>query len=536
MTPKQEKSLRVALVQATPISWMPVGMGMIAAVLEEENCEIFPVVNNFKNYRELDELAKEILDVEPDIVGLSFMTYGVRENYYLANLLRKENGNIILISGGAHPTYLPEESIENGFDFAVMGEGEESSVELVKHIRQPDIYPVNEITGIGYRSENEGIVKGESRSVNKELDLLPYPARHIFNKDDFLQSDGELKGYGAIFSTRGCPFRCTFCAYGSFGKKFRKRSVMNTVDEIEQVQKEYDVHTFNFLDDTFFIDHPRGVQICEEIINRGLNIKWNCGCRVGDVNEETLKIQKKSGCFMMNFGIESGDPDTLIRLKKLITVDQTIEAVKMTTQAGIKVYSNMMMGFPWETTENINNSLNLVDQIGPYSYQISMGGALVPIPNTEIYDEYKSEYNFENYWLKDEYQNVGQGIWKNVNNPYKVSTWFERNMYDDTVIRDEIFFNYTRREKKALYKLMRRIGYYNVTNQYGRSWRTIFYLAVGYGSFYLHGIFPSLEKFVVPLFKKDAIKIHGSYGVGYKKRKGSDETYNCFHETNYVDH
>ena len=140
------RKLRVVLAHITPISWLPVGIGMIAAVLEREDCEVYTIINNFKNYREVDDLRKEILTIEPDIVGISFMTFGVKFKYALANMLKKEK--VILIAGGNHPTLFPEESIKNGFDIAVIGEGEIACKELVKYIREPEIFPLSNITGI----------------------------------------------------------------------------------------------------------------------------------------------------------------------------------------------------------------------------------------------------------------------------------------------------------------------------------------------------------------------------------------------------
>lgn len=509
--------MRVVLAYVTPISWAPMGIGMVAAVLEEEGIEVFPVINNFENYQDVDELAKNIIDLEPDLVGISFLTYGVKNNYSMARILKKEN--ILLVAGGNHPTLFPEECINNGFDFTIIGEGEYTCKELIKHLRNPGMYPLSNIRGISFRNHDGKIVNNGISPIIEDLNSLPFPARHCFNKDDFLMPDGDLKGYGAILSSRGCPHKCTFCSTEAVGSRFRKRSAKNTVDEIELVNKEFGVNTFNFLDDTFSVDRVRVKDVCNEIIKRGLDIKWNCGCRVTDVQPEILELQKKSGCFMMNFGIESGDPETLLKIKKGITIESALMAVKMTKEAGIKVYANFMTGFPWETPTQINNTTSMVHRIHPWADQLSAGNVLVPIPGSKIYDDLKSTYDIENYWLRDDFNDIGMGVWKNVVNPYKISNWFQRNMYDDTLVRNDTFFKYSRGQKKAIYRLMRTIGTYNIKKEYGKSWRTILYLLLGYTSFYLAEIIPSLEIFIVSKFKKSGTNIHRKFGLGYKKRK-----------------
>jgi len=512
------KKLRIVLVHVTPISQFPLGIGMIAAVFENEGCEVFPIVNNFNNYQEVEALANTITAIKPDMVGLSFQTFGVKINYSLVSLLKKEK--LFVVGGGNHLTLFPEEGIENGFDVAIIGEGEETSKHLVEYLNNPNDNVLSQIKGIVFRNDEGDIVRTGAPSILQDLDILPFPARHLFDRDSFVQHDGELKGYGKIFTGRGCPHQCTFCCPSVFGRKFRHRSAENVVDEIEKVKKEFNVSIFTFIDDTLLVNTTHLKEICGEILKRQLRIKWNCSARINKITPELLELMKKSGCFMMNFGIESGDPYTLKRIKKGIDIDRAVQSIKMTNKAGIKVYANFMTGFPWETSEQIQNTIDAVHKISPWVDQFSNKGVLIPEPGTEIYEDLKNEYNLEKYWLRDNYQNAGASIFQNVANPYKVSNWFQRNMYDDTYVRRELFFKYSSDQKRTIYRLAKAIGSYNFNKQFGKSWKARLYIFFGYCSFVLAEILPSFEIFVVSLFKSSGSKIHSNFGVGYSKKVG----------------
>lgn len=513
-----KKRPKIILTHVTPISQFPLGLGMIAAIFEEEGFEIVPIVNTFLKYQSTNTLVKNILSLEPDIVGISFQTIGVKANYEVVKLLKQANEKILIIGGGNHLTLFPEEGIENGFDICVIGEGEETCRQLIRYYFNPSQFPLSRIQGVAFRDGNDNIVQTSKAPIVSDLDALPLPARHLFDEDAFRQPDGDLKGYGKIFTGRGCPGRCTFCCPNVFGRTFRHRSAKNVVDEIELVNKKYNVNLFSFIDDTFLANVNHVKEMCHEIIRRGLNIRWNCTSRVNRISVELLRLLKQSGCFMMNFGIESGNKETLRRIKKGISVEKAIEAVRMTQEEGIKVYANIMTGFPWEGPDEIQDTIDLVHRLSGWVDQFSNKGVLIPEPGTELYEELKSYHDIEGYWLKETYQNVGASIFQNVTNPYKISNWFQRNMYDDTYVRKELYFKYSPEQKKAIFKLAKSIGIYNFKRRYGNTWKAKFYITLGLISSWLANIVPDLEIKVVSSIKRSAATLHSSYGIGYCKR------------------
>ena len=513
-----KQKLTSALVYATPISWWPVGLGMMGAVLEENGCEVHTLVNNFRNYKDSKEILAWILEREPDIVGFSFMTFGVNQHYELAKAIKKISPDTLVVSGGNHPTLFPEESIHNGFDITVIGEGEKPLEGVVQYLNDPTQYPLDNIKGLGFL-DSTGIYKTTGPAdIIQELDDLPFPARHLFDPDEFRSSDGELKGYGSLIGTRGCPFQCTFCSTSAFGPRYRRRTPRNVIDEIVHVKETYGTDTFTFVDDQFFLKKSQIHEICNELIERKANIRWNCGCRTELVSDENLKAMKKSGCFQINFGIESGDKDTLKKIKKGNTTEDALNAVRLTKENGIKVYANFMTGFPWETAQQILNTEKFIRKLRPWTDRFSNSGVLIPVPGTDIYEELRKEYDIEEYWLRPEYQNIGTSIYQNVNNPFEVSNWFQRDMYDDSFVQHEYFFKYRKDQKDAMFKLMFTIGVSNIYLEEGRSLRGFVRIGLGYLSHLANTIHPSIEKYLTAiLLTKNASSIHDMYGVGYKK-------------------
>ena len=272
---------------------------MMGAILEKNKCSVHTLVNNFRNFRDTKQILDFVLEKEPDIVGFSFMTFGVKQHYELARLIKKNAPSTLVVAGGNHPTLFPHESIENGFDIAVVGEGEMPLEGIVNHLRNPSDLDLAQVKGLAFKNEDGSVVSTGSADIIQDLDGLPFPARHLFNPDEFRTADGELKGYGSLIGTRGCPFKCTFCSTSAFGPRYRRRSPDNVIDEIKKVKNDYGTNTFTFVDDQFFLKKSQILEMCDKLVRREANIKWNCGCRTELVNEENLIAMKSSGCFRL---------------------------------------------------------------------------------------------------------------------------------------------------------------------------------------------------------------------------------------------
>ena len=209
---------------------------------------------------------------------------------------------------------------ETCFDYGIIGEGEQTALELVNAIHSGNKEEIPSIKGIIFRNDS-GIVRTPPRAYIEDLDTIPFPARHLLP---------DLKKYryrfykhlptATIITSRGCPYQCTFCDRAVFGNKLRMRSIKNMLDEIEILVKEYGVRGINIQDDLFTITPQRVIEFCDQLMSRKLKISWSCLARVDCITPEMLKIMKKAGCWQIGYGIESGNQKILNTINKNITL------------------------------------------------------------------------------------------------------------------------------------------------------------------------------------------------------------------------
>jgi len=245
-------------------------------------------------------------------------------------------------------------------DYGIISEGENTIIELLKHIENPTELP----KGVAYLENNE-VKMTEARELIETLDDLPYPDFEGFEFERYLDNMYVNQWYWnnttdypraySIIGSRGCPFNCTFC-YQSLGKKYRKRSVKSIIDEIKWAIEKYKINVINLMDDTFAIDQESLSEFADEI--KKLNVRWCCQLSVMKVNDEILKKLKESGCDVISYGFESYSPIVLKSMKKPITSERIDFAIKETLKAGIGIQGNFIFGDPAETKETFEETLN----------------------------------------------------------------------------------------------------------------------------------------------------------------------------------
>ena len=160
-----------------------------------------------------------------------------------------------------------------------------------------------------------------------------------------------------IITSRGCPYRCIFCCKSVFGKKYRSNSSAYIVDEIRFLNEKFGVKEVKFYDDVFTLDRKRVVALCMQLKEQGMDIPWTCETRVNLVDDELLRVMKSADCYMIEYGVESGNQGILNDLKKDITLEQTMEAFRLTHEAGIETVAYFMLGSPQETAETIEETI-----------------------------------------------------------------------------------------------------------------------------------------------------------------------------------
>jgi radical SAM superfamily enzyme YgiQ (UPF0313 family) len=386
-------------LMASHFNGLSLGLGYIAAVLSKNGYEVkiynadYKSSENYADQREIFEgydnykkilsnlnhplwleVKENIESYSQDIIGITMLTGTYKSAENIGRIAKKFNKDVEVVVGGPHPTILPEETIKNEyFDYVVRGEGEYTFLDLVNGIG------VEDIPGLTYINKRGEIVNNPDREIVEDLDSLPFPCRGLY------LNDTRYMDYGYIMTGRGCPFECTFCASKKVWKgHVRFRSPESVVEEVKHVHDKYSTKFFYFVDDTFTLNKKRTKKICELLVESDLDISWICDTRVDTIDEELLRLMKESGCVRVKIGVESGSERILKKVKKKITKKQVRDSVSLIKKVGIDLTIYLMIGFPTETKEEMQETLDFARELEPTYYSLSI---LAPYPGTEIYDD-----------------------------------------------------------------------------------------------------------------------------------------------------
>jgi len=389
------KTLLINPPQNTKYPQPPLGLTSIAAVLEGKNYQVEILDANALQLPE-SEVVKGIGNA--DIIGITAMTPFINSAIRVAREIKKEKPGSTVILGGAHVTVLPEETLRNvpEIDIIVRGEGEETVTELYDALSSGD--SLKNVRGITYR--DNGVTKSTlMRLPIADLDSLPFPAYHLLPLPRYKPHPphGRKLPFMAMLTSRGCPYNCTFCSKPIFGRKLRSQSPQRIASEIEYLGEKFKIKEIAFYDDIFTLDKKQIAKLAKEFKKHSLSIPWTCVTRVDLVTEESLKTMKEAGCYMIAYGIESGNQNILDNLRKKITIEQARNAVKLTHDTGIQSIGYFMLGSPGETPATIRQTIDFAKSLPLDFAQFSI---TIPFPGTDLY----------NLYLK---QGIGSENWDN---------------------------------------------------------------------------------------------------------------------------
>ena len=360
----------------------PLGLGYIAAYLKQNHISVGIVDCTFLNQK---QALKKIIDSKPKIIGIQSMYSMRNKSLELAHLLRDHCE--LLVAGGALPTTQPDAFLRD-FDVAVIGEGEQTMLELVNRFENGG--DLSQIKGIAYKDKDTGQVKRTPpRGLFDDLDRLPPPSRELFDNYSYKKHYSRRFGYKttAIMTSRGCPFACDFCSRPVFGNEFRARSASKVADEIEEVIS-LGYNRIWFADDCFTLNRKRLIEVCDEIIKRGLKIGWECLSRVDTLDSDTADKMKQAGCVRMFFGIESGNDSILKIMNKQITTKQAYIATQLCKKKGIKAGAFFILGYPGENDKTILDTVKFASSL-PLDY---LSFTLpYPIPGTPLFERLRGK-------------------------------------------------------------------------------------------------------------------------------------------------
>jgi radical SAM superfamily enzyme YgiQ (UPF0313 family) len=360
----------------------PLGILAVGSVLGKGGFEVQLIDDDIF----LTDISSRIIEFDPDLVGISFLTPAYTRAKKIVNTLRPLLPEAKFCAGGFHASIFPEQVLkELSLDFCVIGEGEATMLEICQRLSSnEDISGVHGICYIG----NGGVPAfSPPRELIENLDALPLPATHLLDYESYLRPPGLFRGMAmdriAAFATsRGCPFHCTYCGGRKlFNGHVRFRSVPALRDELEHLIETHRIRGIWIIDECFTLDRNRALKIADLIAE--YDLVWGMQTRVDLLDESMVRYFKKRGCMEINFGVESGVDRILGYLKKGTTRQAASQAFSWCRDAGVRTTANFMLGTPTETEADINETFEFSKQLNA-SYTVFH--ITMPLPGTELYD------------------------------------------------------------------------------------------------------------------------------------------------------
>jgi anaerobic magnesium-protoporphyrin IX monomethyl ester cyclase len=372
----------------------PYGLLSIAGVLEQKGHAVKIIDADTQKGLTLDDIRQVINDFRPDIVGLTAYSIARRQVIDTAAFIKSISPALIVV-GGPHVIVFPEDLSDcDSIDILAYGEGEFTMSDIAEYyLSRKDI---SQIDGILYKRDGQ-VIKTKSREFISDLDSLPYPAYHLLD---------DLEGYKPMqllykrlpmvtfITGRGCPFNCIFCN-SIWGKKIRLNSPEYIAGFIRKMVREHHIKEILFYEDTFLINKDRVDRLCDIIISENIKIIWSCSANIRTVDKPILQKMKRAGCWLVSFGVESGNNEVLKFIRKPSTVEEARQACRWADEAGLKIRGFFIIGHLIDTRETIRDTINLAKTLPLFTVNICI---LQLLPGSKV-REIAHNYGEVNYDL-----------------------------------------------------------------------------------------------------------------------------------------
>lgn len=355
---------------------IPLDLAYIAATLEQiqVECHIKDYPHENRNW---EDLKKDLQELNPNYLLISTITPTLEHDMIAAKLAKELNPEIITMAKGTELIYDAKSIIKNypSLNIAIRDNYEFTVQKIAKHI------PLLEIPGITYRMDSE-VVSNPDSAEQLDLNQLPLPARNLL-KNELYKSPDSNQMLTLIETSRGCPNKCIYCAVSiASGYHVRFRTVESVIAELKECYFKYQIKEFFFRADTFTLNKTWVIDFCNRIVQEDLKIRWGTNSRVDTLCEERIAAMKKAGCYVIGFGIESGDQNILNLMKKEITLEQVQKAIDICKKYHIKTYALFLLGLPWETQESANRTIQFAIKLDTDFADFNIA---YPLPGTEYW-------------------------------------------------------------------------------------------------------------------------------------------------------
>jgi radical SAM superfamily enzyme YgiQ (UPF0313 family) len=385
----------------------PLGIAEIATYIRNQGYKPTIIDANALDLS-IDETVQAIADTQPEIVGITATTASFNIASEIISKYKTIYPSVLSIVGGVHASTSAEEILNDNlhFDIVVSGEGEKAFEQIIESYASGDF---SNIPGVSHRNKDKQIVLFKVATENLYVNDLCSPAFDLLPMEKY-QLPSHHSGFGKkvpsqpffmIFTGRGCPMNCHFCAsHTVWGNKVRFKSAEQVINEIDTLVNEYKVKVFDFADDIFTINKTRLHEILNTIINRNYKIHFNCSSRADTLTTKDLELLKKAGCYLIRFGLESGSQTILNLMNKRLDLEKSISTVKLTHKFKIATSASYILGYPGETKETALETIKFAKKL---KTSVSLFFFAIPYKGTYLY-EYAIKNNLginknPKYWI-----------------------------------------------------------------------------------------------------------------------------------------
>lgn len=372
----------------------PLGLLYVSSYLESTEVEHEVYDSTFLSS---EKWKSDLLDYKPDLVAFYTNLMTKVKIFELVKWMVSQPTlrNTKVLFGGPDVTYNWENYLKYGADFLVIGEGEQTFQETIEALKSNQ--ELTEIAGLAFKNESGELIKNKPRIKVKEVDEFPFPNRSKIDLSKYLSTWKEFHGKATlnISTQRGCPYTCQWCSTAVYGQSYRRRSPKLVVDEIEYLIKEYNPDALWFVDDVFTVSHKWIAAFSEEMQNRGISIPFECITRAERLSEEILQQLKKAGCFRIWIGAESGSQRIIDLMKRQVDINKVAEMMQLTQDFGMEAGTFIMVGYPTETKEDINLTIDYLKKANPNHFTITVA---YPIKGTGLYNQIEKDIIVQPEW------------------------------------------------------------------------------------------------------------------------------------------
>jgi anaerobic magnesium-protoporphyrin IX monomethyl ester cyclase len=363
----------------------PIGLMYVASALEKAGFEV-EMLDNYLMKKPVEEVKAFIAQKQPSIVGITCGSATYPRCVETAKAIKEVKPNCKIVVGGWHASYMPDSLLAHSeIDYVVMGEGERAISQLAKVITSGNESLATAIPGVACRRSGVNIKNPPQYIEN--MDEIPYPARHLLPLELYDRTIEylDVKPADVMSISRGCVFNCGFCEtrklWGNICRGFSSKRV---IGEIEDLKSRYGTRGIYFINDNFTLRKEVTTEICNQMIEKKLDLQWVCDTRVDLVNNDLLALMAKAGCHTIWFGVESASPRILKRIGRNTTPEQVKEAFKLCKKNGIKTACSFMLGLPDETLADMEDSLNFAKKLDADWCQFN---TFIAYPDSKLYNE-----------------------------------------------------------------------------------------------------------------------------------------------------